>query len=830
MYQYIWYDKETRLIHLWDDKEGYHKFKFRKYAYKRSNKITDTKDIYGNYVEKIWHWKEGDQLLESDVYPDMRTLIDVYYEDESLPENNIVVFDIEVDVDKSFPDPKKAENTVTSIAVYDYTTNKYYCLILDEDDEVDDGINDNVEIKSYLYENDLLMDFVQLMKKLKPTILTGWNTDGFDIPYIINRMNRQLGQTYTNELSPIGKIIWDERWQKYYIIGINSLDYLEIYKKFTFSEERNYRLDTIAKKELGEGKIEFDGQLKDLFRSDINKYIEYNINDVRLVKKINDKKKLIDSVVTIATIGKIKYEDIQMSSRYIDGAILTYLKQNGLVAPNRVQGGERSPFIGAYVKEPIPNIYPFVYDLDLTSLYPSIIMSLNISPETKIAKVINWEYYKNHKDEDMNLEVYSYQLNRSTNMSIDKFNNMLDEFNFYISANGVVYKSKDQQLGIIPIVLNKWFNKRVEYKNLMKKYGKSGDKEKYEFYDKLQYAQKTLLNSVYGVLGLPSFRFYDLANAEAVTVTGRTIIKNAEQSANEYYNNITNENKDYVIAGDTDSLMLSLEPIMPKLTHTNFESNKSEIRNQITKVQEYINNGFDKLAKENFHIKDTHRFNIKQELISKNAIWLAKKRYGMLVIDREGIPENKLEIKGIDVVRSSFPLAFVGFLKKLLYEILDAKTKNQIDDMVLTFEKQLMKTDALDLCKNTSVNGINKYRSTQKMNKIFSKINKGTPAQVKAAIHYNDLVSFFGLTKKYSKITSGEKIVWCYLKKNKFGLEALACRGYEDPPEIIEIIEKYIDKQKMYESELKSKILQIYEALGWIYPSEQLKLSNQFFD
>lgn len=277
---------------------------------------------------------------------------------------------------------------------------------------------------------------------------------------------------------------------------------------------------------------------------------------------------------------------------------------------------------------------------------------------------------------------------------------------------------------------------------------------------------------------------------------------------------------------------MSLNPVISGLTFDNFESMKSNIKTTISDVQKFINNGFNELAKSTFFIGDTHRFDIKQELIAKNAIWIAKKRYAMLVIDREGIPENKLEVKGIDIVRSSFPLSFVGFLKGLITSILSGMDKSDIDNLILDFEKSLQSVDSYDLCKNTSIKELHKYKLKNKSyyNSIFSDTIKGTPAHAKSCIYFNDLLKHLDLTNKYQPISSGEKILWCYLKRNEYGLESIACRGYEDPPEIKQFIDTYIDKNKMFESELKGKILEIYRYIGWIYPSEQTQLYDSFFD
>ena len=845
MYTSIYYELENNRIHLWDDHRGYKSFPYKKYAYIADDE-GDYTTIFGQPVKKIYNWNDTmkKDLFEVDVSPEMRTLIDLYYDaaDDDYPENKIVTFDIELETDNTFPDIEKADNKITGISLYDHSIKKYYAFVLDPDKKIDDkdytdSLGKRIVLKSCYSESELIENFIGIIENIRPTILTGWNIEFFDIPYLIRRMNRIVGPHNTKRLSPIGIIRYSEFRKRFIIAGVSILDYLALYKKFTFSEEASYRLDSIAHKELGKGKIEFDGSLQNLYETDLQKFIEYNINDVQLVVEIDNKKKFLELAIGISHKGRIPYEDIFYSSRYLEGAILSDLKRKKQVAPNKPDKNlVDKKFAGAFVKIPIPGFYSWVFDLDLTSLYPSIIMSLNISPETKISKIIDWneEDFLNKKERDWIL--YHFEMKSSAKVNTSQLLELLKQTKYHLSSNGIIYLPNEIRQGVIPTILSKWFDERVKYKNLMKKYGKEKNIEKYEYFDKLQNIQKVLLNSLYGVLGLPIFRFYDLDNAEAVTLTGQNIIKFSERKGNEYFNKVLEtNNKDYCIYIDTDSLFFSATPILDKL-YKDQSDTKVVIQNVLkitTEVQKYINNSYTEFARDVLNIYGKHRFEIKQELICRTALWTAKKRYAQWVINKEGILVDKLDVKGLDVVRSSFPPAFRGFMEKLLINILKEVPKDQIDNDILELESKLNDISIENISKNTSINDISKYENNEDKeyytDRIFSIIKKGTPAHVRAAISFNDLLKYFKLDKKYSSIRNGEKIKWCYLKKNEFGIDKIAFRGYDDPKEILEFINKYIDRKQMYETELKTKIENIYDAIGWKMPSQTKKLAQRFF-
>lgn len=661
------------------------------------------------------------------------------------------------------------------------------------------------------------------------------NCDFFDIPYLFNRLKKVLGKKAAVKLSPIGEYFFSPYRNRYFFGGVSSLDYLTVYKKFTYSQLPSYSLDSVSKKELGRGKIEYEGSLDELKKKDIKKFIEYNITDVELIVEMDKKLQFIDLVQGICHVGHVPYEDYVFSSKYLEGAVLTYLKRNNMVAPNkpadrqermaqvRESGDEK--FIGAYVKDPIVGKYNWIYDLDLTSLYPSIIMSLNISPETKIGKIDNWDADDYIKGVPKN---YTVDGELITKEQIEKF---LKQYKYSIASNGVLYNTDKK--GIIPSILDEWFDKRVEYKDLMKKYGKENNTEKYNFYKKRQLVQKILLNSLYGVLGLPAFRFYDIDNAEAVTLTGQTVIKKTSDVLNRKYNKELNTvNEDYNIYIDTDSCFFSALPIV-KHRYPDIDTNDNKIMTEkiyeiANESQDFVNSFYNVFSKKYFNISD-HRFEIKQEMIAKSGIWVAKKRYAQWIIADNGVSVDKLDVKGLDVVRSSFPKAFQFFMTNLLISILKGSSKEEIDSMVLDMKKNINTVSILDLAKNSSLNNLIKYNGQIDINRINS-FAKGTPAHVKGAIAYNRLLEHYKCPYKYLPFKDGDKLKWIYLKDNPFGLDTIAFRGDSDPKDIKKFISTYVDKEYMLTSELNNKLEDFYNALKWKMPSANSKIIDEFFE
>ena len=838
-YQNIYYQREKNLVHLWDDKLGYRTFPYTRYAYEKATN-GEYKSIYGDRLTKIYKFKSDDpELFESDVPETTRVLVDLYSDSDDISEGHVILtYDIEVEMESGLPDTKEAKNEITSIALHDSATNQYWVLVMDKSGKMPDKKTEKAIVLPFRDERDLLAKYIELYEYINPTIVTGWNIDYFDTPYLYNRIKRLLGENQANRLSPIGECFWSPYRSRYFMAGVSYLDYISLYKNYNYGELPNYRLDTIAQIELKRNKIEYTGNLDQLFRDDIEKFIEYNLVDVELVVELDKKLQFIDLCRGITHAGHVAYEDFVYSSKYLEGALLTYLRRKNLVAPNKpadrrekmaeLNDAGEEKFIGAYVKAPIVGKYEWIYDLDLTSLYPSIIMTINISPETKVGKIQDWDSQK-----FMKKEVSTYYIGNDV-ITRDNLEKFLKESKYSISSNGVLYTQ--DKVGCIPGILDLWFQQRVEFRKLEKKYGEEGDQEKYAFYKKRQLVQKILLNSLYGVLGLPAFRFYDIDNAEAVTTTGQTVIKSTADMVNIKYNKELNtpgaHSNIYI---DTDSVFFSAVPLLNHRIPTWRDNDQNTIAGFVndiaSEVQDYLNNFYNILSEKVFNVDPKkHRFEIKKEYVAKAGIWIAKKRYAQWIISDNGVPVDKLDVKGLDVKRSSFPKAFQKVMGDVLIDILRGKTEEEITDYIVTFKKDMVNRDTVDLAKNSSVKNLSKFRpKTKKGETQLFQFVKGAPAHVKAAITYNDLLKHFNAPFKYEPMKDGDKIKWIYLKDNPLGLDGVAFWGHSDPPEIENFVKTYTDHNKIFERELKGKLQDFYDAIGWGDIMSEQKTAEKFF-
>jgi DNA polymerase elongation subunit (family B) len=851
MYQNIYYERQKNLIHLWDDKSGYQTFPYRKYAYKK-DPYGEYLSMYGDKLTKVGKWEKEDaeDLFESDVPETTRVLVDIYDNDLPSTGHRVLTFDIEVEMISGLPSTKDAKNEITAIAAHDGATKLYDVFVLDKERKVKNKAKnfnkDGREVTLHIFDNErnLLQSFLNYYEEINPTILTGWNIDFFDIPYLYNRLKNVCGEGNAKRLSPIGQAFWSPYREKFSFGGVAILDYINLYKTYTYTLEASYTLNYIATKELGRGKIEYEGSLDDLFENDLEKFIEYNIVDVDLVVAMDEKLQFIELCRAVCHAGYVPYEDYIYSSKWLEGACLGYLKKKGLVATNKprdrkermqaLKDNNQEKFIGAYVKEPIVGKYDWIYDLDLTSLYPSIIMTLNISPETKVGKVEGWDAEENIRGVDKTYRVvgkdgdeYSY--------SSQELKEVIKDSNLGIAANGVLY-TQDKP-GLIADILNDWFEKRVEFRKLEKKYGEAKDTEKYEFYAKRQLVQKILLNSMYGVLGLPAFRFYDVDNAEAVTLTGQTVIKKTAEMANRKYWKELGTTDDYNVYIDTDSIYMMAEPLVKHRypDYKTFDEKRMavEVDNIATETQTFLNSFYDMLAERFFFIpKDKHRFEIKKEYISKAGFWVAKKRYAQWMVLKNGIPCDKLDVKGLDVVRSSFPKAFQDQMSGMLKDILMGKSNEYVDTKLLEFKASMITLPVNKIAKGGAIKELSKYDngSWRKDSGLsIANFEKGTPAHVKAGITYNRLLKFFNCPFKNEPIRDGDKVKWVYLKNNPLGLDTVAFKDYNDPKEIMDFVEQYIDRDKLYVSDMENKVDDFYTALKWQKASTEALTAKKFF-
>ena len=812
MYQSIHFDKETKEITIFDDSSGYLNFKYKPYYWKKISNESSFHSIYGDPVQQVYRYSK--EYFENDIHPILRTLVDKYYKTDDISVNNIGYFDIEVSSIGGFPIVEEGDKEILSITI-GFNKKKYIFLKYDYVPDID---IDDVILYVFKTEEELFDAFCNFLNEKEITILTSWNGDRFDVPYLINRMDT-IGFDY-KKLSPI-KII-EKKENGFYIIACRShLDFMELYKKYCINDRVSYSLDAIGELELGIGKVKHEG-LDKLYKEDILGFIHYAVRDVVIMEKLEDKLNYLSIAITLAHEAHIPYEWIYSQSKIIEGSIFTYLKRNNLVAINRPETKEQKPIRGAYVKEPISGLHKSIIDLDFTSLYPNIIRTLNISPEKKIGRVLDWEddclkdfynYKQGNEYEDKEI-VFVYDnlkegRKKEFNVSLLEFIEKLRKRNWAISCTGIVFDKNE--LGFIPKIITEWFDNRIHFQKLKDKHKAEGKEELVEQYDIKQYVKKIEMNSFYGALAMPSFRFYDRENAESVTVTSQYFTKFTEKNINKHYD------KKRAIYCDTDSVFVSLDGLV---------KNIDDIKKETNELQKHVNDKLEGACKNFLGIKENNYLELKQELIAKSGIFIAKKKYALLLVEIKGhkpTEDEELEIKGIDVIKSSFPIAMKFLLKDIIKDILDDKCKDDIDEKLFEFNKGKNEIDILDFGINTGVKNLGKYYDEK------VKYKKGTPVHCKAALNYNLFLERNNLSKIYKPIKSGDKIKYFYLKNNDEEFKEFALSG-EDYCEIAhDLVKEYIDRDKIMKSVLSNKVKRFYDALNWQFPDFTQNINQEYF-
>jgi DNA polymerase elongation subunit (family B) len=855
MYQAIYYDRSEYTYYLRDDKKGWLDFQHNPTVY-RLDPDGEFQTIDGKRVSPAkFDWKDN-SLYEKDVDRLTRVLVDTYYKSDDVASyQNIIYFDIECEIGGALTPEyiKSAPMKITSISLYDVNEKKYYCLILDEDQKLEKTINDNKEIIPYKSEIELLKAFLLLWEQCDPTIVSGWNSGFFDVPYLYYRICNTLGRDQASRLSPIGKININDYTpdQPVELGGINHLDYMRLFKKYVTKQEPSYKLGDIGEKYVKLGKVEYEGSLDRLFRENINTFIEYNLRDVEIIIKLEEKLKFINLSITICHLCHVPYEQIYLSTVLNDGAILTYLKRKGIISPNKpttyneaLKTQVNDDYAGGYLKDPVPGLYEWVIDLDFTSLYPSIIRSLNMGIETLVGRIINTGKYDNkwtlaeleQKDPDELVTIEKLNDNRTTTrtqVKIGKIIEIIKNNNFIIAANGSIFRT--DKSSVVCEILTDWFNKRTEYKDLMKDAFKvKKDPELGEFYNRRQHAYKIKLNDVYGVFAIPGWRYTDGHKmiSSAITLTGQRLTQESISFVNEWMNEkLGTQNKDYIVTSDTDSLFIQVKDILISkgIDMNNKEAIIEETLKIATEIQKVANENLNRLVKELFNINDRkHYFELKQEVVLERGYFAGKRRYAMFIVNKEGVPVEELDMKGLDLMKSNMPKNYKKFGEDLLQDIMFGKPKNEIDKQIINFKKSLANINWKEIAKPTGVKMINKYiKRKPKPGEIFSELELKCPINTKSAIYYNDLIRFKKLDHQYPCFTEGDKMKYVKLKPNPYKIDVIGFTG-NDPEFIINFIDQYADKEDAFDSVLLNKLTGVYEDLKWEFPILNEKVTKFF--
>ena len=541
-------------VHLWTD-AGYEKLNWTNQAYVECDESQATHTgLEGEPLRKTNKWyKETPKLHFHDMPPYQKFLVEKYgVNDTPSVTHREVFFDIEIEMGEALTEEyiKSAPKKVTSIAWYDKQVDQWGILILDVKGQMKRTTEGNREIIPVKNEMELLAKFLEKFREMDPDMIIGWNSDYFDIPYLYYRMCNVLGEDMAKYLSPIG-YVRETPWFKdqfIQIAGVESLDYIRLHRKFSWADEPSYKLDAIGKKYTGLNKIEYEGTLDDLFESDVNKFIEYNFRDVEILKLLDEKLEYLSLVKNLSHKGKHNYSEVYANTKTQDGAISAYLLSQGIVPPSKDQNPlTKENYAGGYLFCPKAGIYKYVFDEDLTSLYPSIIMTINIGKETLVGRIIDADDRNNRlglndlkaMDPERELLVENAKRKR-TKVEAGKLVEIITQSKLAISANGTMFRTDAKSL--LSTILTKWFNERVEYKNLMKQAYKAGNKADGEKYHMMQYTMKILLNSTYGALAVPSFRWGSIILSEAITLSGQRIIQESALTANRHMNDVIKGN------------------------------------------------------------------------------------------------------------------------------------------------------------------------------------------------------------------------------------------------------------------------------------------------
>ena len=714
----------------------------------------------------------------------------------------VYTIDIEVQCENGFPNQEIAAEELLSITVKRYGF----------DDIIVWGIgeyktdNEFVQYNQCQNEVELLNRFIDWWESIHPDAITGWNTEFFDIPYICNRIKRIFGNDALKRLSP-WKIVNEKKINGkfgktntvYEILGISNLDYQQLYQKFTYTNQESYKLDHIAFVELGERKDENPYEtFKEWYTTDYQSFIDYNIQDVLLVERLDAKMKLMDLLMTMAYEAKVNYQDAFTSVKYWDILIYNHLRTQNIVIPQKSSSSKSGQFSGAYVKDPAVGQHKWVLSFDLNSLYPHLIIQYNISPETLADDGVNFG--------DTKIGEF---------VSKEYDTEFLKEKNLTMTPNGTKFRISKQ--GFLPAMMQQLYDDRTTYKKKM-----LHAKQQYENtknpqylndvsrYNNIQMARKISLNSAYGAIGNEWFRYFDLAIAEGVTTAGQLSIRWIERKLNEYLNNLLKtRDEDYVIASDTDSVYICFDKLIDKVfgEDPSIEKVVSFLDTVAKeKVEPYIDECYEELKQ--YMNAFSQKMQMKREVIADKGIWVAKKRYILNAWDIEGVryADPQLKIMGIEAVKSSTPYPCREKIKEALKVIMSGD-ETQINKFIQNFRNEFMKLPAEDIAFPRSVNGLDKWSDSSSI------YRKSTPMHCKGALIYNYLLKRNKLISKFPLIQEGEKIKFLNLRKPN-PLQSNVISFISKLPKELDVT-SYVDYEVQFEKAFVEPLMFIVRQIGW---------------
>jgi len=848
MYRNCVYNNKTKNITIWCwDASGNRvtqELEYSPYLYLES-KSGDSKSIYGTTLKKkefatLWDRNKfvkesGIKRIFENLPPYQQFLIDSYYhcnENDDFAKNPLKYMYIDLECpsppDRGFPEPELAEEVINLLTCYDSLTKKYTQFGLKSHD------SPRKDVKYYhcKSEEDLLKRFIGHFTSDYPDALVGYNSNSFDIPYLVNRITFQLGKEWADELSPIGRIYekinqegkFGQPTKEYVIEGICCLDYFVMYKKFAMEPLESYKLDYVAEIELDENKVDFEGSLWDLAKNDWDTFVKYNLIDVELMVKLEEKLKYLELLRFISYLGLCNMENAIKTVPVVNGAVAIRARHRDEKIPTFIRPKVEGKIPGAYVAVPKLGFAENIVSFDANSLYPSVMISLNMSPETKVGSVekIDDTYHIKHVS------------GRTFELSRENYLKYIKEEKLAKSDSDILFSQKKK--GIMPEFLDFLYSKRKEMKGKMinakreyesvkkglSKKEKSERESDIQKYDTFQHAYKITLNSTYGYCANKYAPLGDDEIGASVTLTGQAVIKYSNDVfrsfIQEFYPNVYDKVENGLIYNDTDSLYVSFKLLDDIKIDTN------DFEELCNKFENYLNDKCSEWAKRKLWSQDP-RLVFKREVICDSGIFLGKKYYVLHILDEEGVKVNKYKYKGVDVVKTTMPKALKPHVKKIIEIMIDTHSLKETNDAFMNAYEVFKSLGVESIYKNS---GINNYEKYSKQCNEFETV-KGMPAHVKSAYFHDLILEKLNLSGKYQKFKSGDKVKSVYVKvPNKYGIDSIGFKGTY-PEEFNDIFE--VDYEKMFGKILYAAIDRFYKSVNWKLrkPNENVKIELEDF-
>lgn len=852
MYRNVYYDPREQLVKLFTwDKDGRRiamDCSYNPYLWIESKGKTGQKSLFNTDVIKKEfgnQWDRSKYIRESgrtrifeNIGPEHQFLIDTFWknhQDDTFSQHPLKIFyiDIETYSPDAFPIPSEAKDVINVITIFDSLKNKFITWGLGK-------ITKDIPNCKYVKcdsEVVLLSKFLEYLEKDYPDIITGWNTEFFDIPYIINRMYNVLGEEAVKRLSPVRNVFkrsitgqFGREQDKYYIKGVSCLDYLDVYKKFSVGLRESYKLDAIAEYELEEKKIDYGNtNLSSLADDDWQTFVEYNVQDVNLIVKMEDKLRYLELLRMLAYVGCTTFESAMGTLSTITGAVVMKGKEQGMVIPTFVKDStHHQRYEGAYVGEPQRGFQKNILSFDANSLYPNTMISLNLSPETKIGTIVS-------KTVD---DVTIKHINGQTFvLKNDAFSKFVRDEKIAVSKAKVLFTQARK--GIVPEIVDRLYQQRVEIKKELKecklkllKLKKSDTeyrevKRKIDRLDIKQFTIKILINTVYGYFGNKHAPIGDSDIARSITLTGQAVIKQSNKILRDYIKKQSgNEQDDPIIYNDTDSSYISIKPIVDakniKFTDDNNRVTE-DVYGEAQNIEDYLNAEITKWSRKSLNSLDS-RFVFKRECICDVGVFLQKKRYVLHVLDDEGIPVNKYKYTGVEVVRSTIPNAIKPYVKEIIETMLSTQDLSKTDKVFLEAYDTFKKLPVEDIA---FVMGLKDYTKYADRCDGYNTV-KSMPIHTKAAYFYNLMISKFEVDADFEKLDTGDKVRYFYVKQpNRYGLSIMGYKYYL-PDQLKEVF--LPDTELMFEKVIFSIIERFYESVGWVIKQPGKQIQTDLFD